>query len=389
MSKRFKDVLPPAILLAGGMNVVFIFLYLYLNETVAIWNPIVSAFLFCLIYFFLKKERLKPIIGFIVGATIVVYEIYFHTYLFGWDVGYYIFLFIIPVIFLFNSNWTKKQVVIFIGLFIMVVSGLIYFFWAELPVYPMGEEEKNIVKIFNQYTAGSAVFILLIYFSRTIVKKDAELQITNERLLQQNELISNQNNQAQVLLKEVHHRVKNNLQIISSLISLQKNKIENGEVKNVLIQAKRRVESMARVHEKLYVDDEKIIVDFKSYLEDIVQTQQILSEDVNITLKADQVRMQLDTAVPFGLVVSELITNSIKHAYKNIEHKKLSISFQHQPNDYLLKVIDNGVGLPENFSFKNEHSLGAEIIYDLVDQLAGEINYKNENGAHFIIRVAK
>lgn len=389
MSKRFKEVLSPAILLAGGMNVIFIFLYLYLNETIAIWNPIVSASLFCLLYFFLKKERLKPIIAFAVGATIIVYEIYFHTYLFGWDVGYYIFLFIIPVIFLFNSNWTKKQVVIFIGLFIMVVSGLIFFFWGELPVYRMGEEEKNIVKIFNQYTAGSSVFILLIYFSRTIVKKDAELQLTNERLLQQNELISNQNNQAQILLKEVHHRVKNNLQIISSLISLQKNKIENGEVKNVLIQAKRRVESMARVHQKLYVDDKKIIVDFKSYLEDIVQTQQILSEDVNITLKADQVRMQLDTAVPFGLVVSELITNSIKHAYTNIEHKTLTISFQNQPNDYLLKVIDNGVGLPENFSFKNEHSLGAEIIYDLVDQLAGEINYKNENGAHFIIRVAK
>lgn len=207
----------------------------------------------------------------------------------------------------------------------------------------------------------------------------ADLEASNRK-------IAKQHDQQKILLQEIHHRVKNNLQIISSLLSLQSQKIDDENVVGVLNESRSRVEAIALIHMKLYQDELGNAVDFKSYLEDFIVKQRILNPRINFALNAEGLILHLDIAVPLGLIVSELITNSVKHAFHGVETPQLTLELVQLGATFELWVRDNGIGLPEGFNFDSgDLGLGSDIITALTEQIDATMGYYNINGASFKI----
>ena len=195
----------------------------------------------------------------------------------------------------------------------------------------------------------------------------------------------------QTLIKEIHHRVKNNMQIISSLLNLQSNEQQDEKVISVLNESKRRIQSMALVHQKLYdaQDLEHIKVkDYVAQLTDSVEcmlSSKIINTTKNITI-SDNLFFNMDTMIPLGLIVNELVTNSYKYAF--VEHKinTLSIKIEEKNNNYVLIYSDSGLGIPDTIDVKNSGTLGLDLVNALTDQLDGTVSYNKLNGSEFNIK---
>ncbi len=195
----------------------------------------------------------------------------------------------------------------------------------------------------------------------------------------------------EVLLREIHHRVKNNLQIISSLLNLQTVYIDDEEALNLFKESQNRVKSMSMIHESLYQSRDLAHIDFSIYLSRLCN-ELLSSYGVNInliTLKTDLEKIFLDinTAIPCGLIITELFTNSIKYAFPEARKGIIDIKFQLDTDDnFILEVSDNGVGFPDDIDFENTKSLGMRLVSSLVDQLDGTIELDNSSGTRFIIK---
>ncbi len=193
----------------------------------------------------------------------------------------------------------------------------------------------------------------------------------------------------EVLLREVHHRVKNNLQIISSLISLQSEYTSEPETLKMFQESKHRIRSMALIHEKLYESKDMAHIDFGEYLKSLVQMLlKFYSEknnDITVDLNSEEVNLEIDTAISMGLIVNELVSNCFKHAFPNRMNGEVIINLSNDGGNCLLKVADNGVGIPEGVDFRNTDSLGLQIVQTLTIQLNGNMEHENEGGTIFTI----
>ncbi len=195
----------------------------------------------------------------------------------------------------------------------------------------------------------------------------------------------------EVLLREIHHRVKNNLQIISSLLNLQTVYINDGEALNLFKESQNRVKSMSMIHESLYQSRDLAHIDFAIYISRL-STELLSSYGVNvnrISLNTDleEIFLDINTAIPCGLIITELFTNSIKYAFPDGRKGSINIKFKLDDDDhFLLEVADDGVGLADDVDFKNTKSLGMRLINSLVDQLDGTIELDSSAGTRFIIK---
>ena len=182
----------------------------------------------------------------------------------------------------------------------------------------------------------------------------------------------------EILLKEIHHRVKNNLQIITSLLNLQSHITENQSVKAILFQSKTRIESMCKVHEMLYGSKDLSSINYGDYLQDLL-SKLILNakgESNSITLKlaVGDLILNINTAIPLGLLINELVTNSLKYAFPNSDEGTISIAIQLIDDKRLeLKYSDDGIGYPTTITFENTQSLGFQLISSLIEQLNGKV----------------
>lgn len=194
----------------------------------------------------------------------------------------------------------------------------------------------------------------------------------------------------EVLLKEIHHRVKNNLQVISSLLRLQSRYIQDGTVMEMLKESQNRVRSMALVHEQLYQSQDLSRIDFAEYIHNLAsnlfQAYQVNAKGVKLNLKLAPAFLNIDTAVPCGLIINELVSNSLKYAFKDRNFGELTIKFERDDRDlFLLTVSDNGRGFPENLDYKNSGSLGLRLVCSLARQLRGNIELLPGTGTVFQI----
>lgn len=190
-----------------------------------------------------------------------------------------------------------------------------------------------------------------------------------------------------LLLKEVHHRVKNNMQIISSLLSLQSSYIEDENVRTLFQESQNRIRSMAMVHEKLYKSENMSKIDFKQYMSDLVDSRSYnhrINPD-NVKKKMEPVLFDVETAIPSGLIVNELVTNTFKHAFPDGNMGKITVELYKKKDTVFIKVSDNGIGFPENIDFKNTKSLGLKLVNSLVMQMDGEIQLNRTNGTAFTV----
>jgi two-component sensor histidine kinase/CHASE2 domain-containing sensor protein len=193
-----------------------------------------------------------------------------------------------------------------------------------------------------------------------------------------------------VLLKEIHHRVKNNLQVISSLLNLQAGYITDTKALEVFTESRNRVRSMSLIHEKLYQSQDLSRVDFNDYIRSLtsglLSTFAGVASKVRINVDINDVMLGVNSAVPCGLIVNELVTNCFKYAFKPGQPGEIKIGMERiEPSRFRLSVADDGTGVPKGFDFRNTESLGMQIVTTLTEQLDGTVELLNGNGTTFVI----
>jgi PAS domain S-box-containing protein len=193
----------------------------------------------------------------------------------------------------------------------------------------------------------------------------------------------------EMLLTEIHHRVKNNMQIISSLLNLQSQYVEEEETLSVLKESQGRVKSMALIEEKLYQSPDMSHINFKQYVEklvsDILQSYRANTGLIHPIIQIDNIEMNMETAIPCGLIINELVTNSIKYSFPGDREGEVRVSLKNMGEQFVLIISDNGIGLPEDLDFQSTESLGLQLVNSLTDQLDGEIEVDKSHGTEFKI----
>jgi len=196
----------------------------------------------------------------------------------------------------------------------------------------------------------------------------------------------------ETLLKEIHHRVKNNMQIVSSLLDHQIQYVKDKNVIHIFTESQNRIASMALVHEKLYRSKDLAKIDFYDYINDLVanlfQSYVENSDKITLNMKIENIQLDIDLAIPCGLIINELVTNSLKYAFPEGRKGEVRILFRKVDDDMLeLAIGDNGVGLPTYLDFRKTDSLGLHLVTILAErQLHGEINLIQNGGMEFQIR---
>lgn len=199
----------------------------------------------------------------------------------------------------------------------------------------------------------------------------------------------------EVLLKEIHHRVKNNLQIISSLLKLQSSYSKDDQTLGLFKDSQNRIRSMALIHEKLYQSKDLSNINLAEYIRDLtsnlLRSYNASSQAVNLRTSVNDISLSIDTAIPCGLIINELVSNSLKHAFPAIkENNEIYLDVHsHHDNKFIMVVGDNGIGFPQNLDFQNTDSLGLELVCTLAEQLDGTIELDNTCGTKFTITFAE
>ena len=208
-------------------------------------------------------------------------------------------------------------------------------------------------------------------------RKNIEIQLKNSLV------------EKEMLLKEIHHRVKNNLMIISSLLNLQSSYIKDKESQEIFKESQNRAKSMALIHERLYQSTDLKKIDFGDYIEslssELFNTYVSQNSIIELKINVEDIFLDINTAIPLGLIVNELITNSLKHAFPEGRKGEIDVNFHKKDDYYEFVLMDNGVGVPDTIDYKNTESLGMQIITNLTEQIDGNIELNNENGTTFKI----
>ncbi|HSE83281.1 MAG TPA: histidine kinase dimerization/phosphoacceptor domain -containing protein, partial [Thermodesulfobacteriota bacterium] len=233
-----------------------------------------------------------------------------------------------------------------------------------------------------------------------VEERTIELRKTNEQLLAEiaerkraEERVKTSLREKELLLKEIHHRVKNNLQVISSLLNLQAPHITDEYSQGILLESRNRIRSMALVHEQLYRSYDITQINFHAYLnslvKDLLLSYSARPDVIKVNLDIQDILFDIDTAIPCGLLINELISNCLRHAFPQGQKGEIYIAIRRREgNRYRLTVQDNGVGFPPELDFQNIKSLGLRLVMALTKQLQGDITLERSNGTTFHIDFA-
>ncbi|WP_321421976.1 sensor histidine kinase [uncultured Methanobacterium sp.] len=229
--------------------------------------------------------------------------------------------------------------------------------------------------------------VITVPITKIVLQSRVKVLLQTRRLsLQVNQLLKDK----EMLMKEIHHRVKNNLMIISSLLNLQSRYIKDDATREIFKESQTRAQSMALIHERLYRSGDLKSIAFSEYIRsltrDIFNTYNTSSGRIQLQMDVQNIMVDVNSAVPLGLIINELVTNSLKYAFPNDQEGIIRIQFHKEGDDYLLEVGDNGVGIPDDFDILKSDSLGMLLVNSLTSQIQGELELKREKGTTFIIR---
>jgi PAS domain S-box-containing protein len=212
-------------------------------------------------------------------------------------------------------------------------------------------------------------------------------EITDKKII--NDQINQSLKEKETLLQEVHHRVKNNLQIISSLLNLQSSYVNDGESLEVLKESQNRIKSMSFIHESLYMSKNFSSVDIREYVKglssNLLYSYSLNPEQVDIIMDIDELTLNIDQAIPCGLIINELLSNTFKHAFPNGQKGELKISVKEKDGRMAILIADNGVGIPKDWKLEDNDSLGVQLVYTLTEQIDGDIEFSGERGTKYLI----
>lgn len=241
-----------------------------------------------------------------------------------------------------------------------------------------------------------------------VQERTAQLSLTNQQLRQEiterkqaKKVIQASLLEKETLLKEIHHRVKNNLQIISSLLRLQSRQIKDHGTLELFKESQNRVQAMALIHEKLYQSSNLAQIDFQQYITTLVdhlcRSYDIHQPGIMIKINVEPVPLPIDTAIPCGLIINELVSNALKYAFSgnpvgeicvNLQFGASSLNAPIDTERFILTINDNGVGLPEDLDFRNTSSLGLQLVCRLAKQIGGSLELNRSQGTEFNLAFA-
>ncbi len=260
--------------------------------------------------------------------------------------------------------------------------------------YVKGEIPEYKVE-FRQHTKdGSWKWILSL---GKIIERDADgnplrmigtnTDITDRKKAEQQ--IKQSLKEKEALLREIHHRVKNNMAVVSGLLSLEARKIKDADVRDLFEKNQQRVRSMALVHEKLYQTKDLSSINLEDYIKsiisDIISLYRIDTSAISTEINIEGIELDLESAVPCGLIINELLTNAFKHGFPDNRSGVLSVDFRKTDDTYTLIIKDNGVGLPEGFDYNEESTLGLRLVKVLTGQLGGTLQIKSDKGTEAMV----
>lgn len=240
------------------------------------------------------------------------------------------------------------------------------------------KDKKNII-IFYSIGLISLVFglgsILLLYFNK---------EKLNHELAQKNRIISQSLADKDILLKEIHHRVKNNLQVISSLLNLQSKTIQDEKALLAIKEARDRVKAMALIHQNLYVEGTMAGIDMRDYIEKLINSlfssYQINDANVQLLMEIDPIQLEIDHLIPLGLILNELISNALKYAFEGKNAGKLQVSLHTWQDKLILQVKDDGIGIAPGAEAKSLNTMGYQLIDSFMKKLKAELYIDGTNG---------
>ncbi len=208
----------------------------------------------------------------------------------------------------------------------------------------------------------------------------------NQKIDAQKDVIEKSLEEKKILLREIHHRVKNNLQVISSLLNLQSRYVEDGKAQVALKEGQNRVKSMALIHQRLYQEDNLTGIQVKDYLSRLTRnlfaSYNISAERVKLDLSIDDLNVDVDTLIPIGLILNELISNALKYAFPEDRVGTISVGFHLEGDLLRLQVSDDGIGLDSTRKHRLESSFGFQMISALSSQLDADLKIASKDGTH-------
>ncbi|MFT6502985.1 MAG: two-component sensor histidine kinase [Crocinitomicaceae bacterium] len=286
---------------------------------------------------------------------------------------------------------------ILIGLLFPICSILLCYYWFSGPENPFSiiQLHKDFPLLLVIDTAPVVLGLISFLVGSQVDKSYANFtkQITeaNEGLTEKNNQLEGLNVEKEVLLKEIHHRVKNNLQIITSLLSLQSSFIEDDTTKALFRYSQYRINSMAMIHEMLYKTEDVSKISYNEYVQMLVSSLIVsmkgTANNVETEVNVPDIHLNIDTAIPLGLLMNEIVTNSLKYGLKDDSAGLIKIEIANvRHNEYKMTISDNGVGFAEGINFRNSNSLGLMLIHRLTIQLKGNIEKENTfDGTKYIL----
>jgi|JI10StandDraft_1071094.scaffolds.fasta_scaffold121473_2 two-component sensor histidine kinase len=314
---------------------------------------------------------------------------YYTSLTIGLKSGIYLFYFPVVLAYSFLLNVRNKKELLFYFAFTLCLFGSVLMDiellkFMHIPKFPSPK--------FQFETMALLSFLLVIYQTYLYI---TDRETTQKQLIQTiNDLKISENKHLQdikdkeVLLAEVYHRVKNNLSVVSSLINLQMNTIDHEYTKSALMDCKNRVNSMAMIHQKFYEGKNYSKIDFKAYIEALVSEIKFAYNLKNkkITVDSyidDELNFDLNVAIPCGIILNELISNSFKHAFNNQDSGKIEVFIEREKNLFLMRIVDNGAGFEYKDKIESSNSLGLILIQSLSEQLDGTFQYFGSKGTDF------
>jgi two-component sensor histidine kinase/CheY-like chemotaxis protein len=261
--------------------------------------------------------------------------------------------------------------------------------YAQVPEMPIVvltglDDEKLAVKAAR---AGAQDYLVKGQVDSNLLERSIRYAIERK---QAEEQIKASLKEKEVLLREIHHRVKNNLQVISSMLYIQSGYIKDKEAFEMFKETQNRIKSMALIHEELYQSKDVSEIDVAKYLQklatDLINSYRTQQEDIKLKMAIHEVLLGVNTSVPCGLIINELVSNSLKHAFPNGKKGEISIALHSDTdNKFALIVSDNGVGFPKDLDFRKTETLGLQLVTTLVKQLRGTIELDRSGGTEFKI----
>ncbi|MEG5031577.1 PAS domain S-box protein [Microcoleus sp. AT3-D2] len=230
---------------------------------------------------------------------------------------------------------------------------------------------------------------LAIAIQQSLLYQQLQAELSDRKQAEAN--LKNSLREKEILLKEIHHRVKNNLCVVASLLELQSNTVADPQVSKMFEESQNRLYSMALIHEKLYRSTNLAQINFGEYLEDLVSnlfhSYNISNNQIQLQVLADPISLNLETATPCGLIANELVSNTLKHAFPDGTTGTVSVEcYQTGDQEINLLVKDNGIGFPQNLDFRKTHSMGFQVVCTLTEQLEGTIEISREFGTSFHLK---